>query len=455
MSTFSAITQASQALQAFQDALSVTGNNIANANSPGYARETVTFAQNPAEEIYSPNGQQFIGTGVNIASISRMTNMFLQAQYLTSSSNLGQTNAQLAGGQQVQALFTDATGTGISNDLTAFYNSWSALASQPNAANLQAVQQAGSTLASDISGTYGNLQQLSTQANGQASQTIQQIQGLATQIAQLNNQIISQSAGGGQPNALLDQRDQALQQLSSLVNVSTQTLPDGAIAVNVNQFDLVDQGGAHTFPTTFNATNGTVTDASGASYNVTGGQLAGNFATINQISGAMGNLDSLADSLRTQVNTLMSAGTTGNGTTNQNFFNTQAGAATMGLDPAVASDYNNIATGVSGNTGDTGIAQQIADSQNTAVAALGNQTTSAYYDSVVAGVGQQVSTATSTLSTQNAVSTQIQNQIQSISGVSVDQEMTNMLQYQRSYQAAAQALNIANSTLTDLLNMMQ
>jgi flagellar hook-associated protein 1 FlgK len=89
------------------------------------------------------------------------------------------------------------------------------------------------------------------------------------------------------------------------------------------------------------------------------------------------------------------------------------------------------------------------------VAALGNQTTSNYYNGLVSGVGQQVSTATNTLSTQTAVSSQIQNQIQSISGVSVDQEMTNMLQYQRSYQAAAQALNIANSTLTDLLAVVQ
>src|SRR5579863_1529063 len=125
MNSFSAITQASQALQAFQDALSVTGNNIANANTTGYSRETVVLGQDPAQEIYSPNGQQFIGTGVNIASINRLSSMFLQAQNLKSSSNLGQTNAQLAGGQQVQALFTDASGSGISSDLSTFYNAWS------------------------------------------------------------------------------------------------------------------------------------------------------------------------------------------------------------------------------------------------------------------------------------------------------------------------------------------
>ena len=453
MSSFSAITQASQALQAFQDALSVTGNNIANANNTGYSRETVAFGQNQPDPIYSPTGTQFIGTGVNIASVDRMHSMFLQAQNLASSSNLGQTNAQLAGGQQVQALFTDASGSGISNDLTSFYNSWSSLAAQPNSANLQAVQQAGITLTTDVRNTYSNLQQLTTQANGQVSQTIQQIQGLAAQISQLNGQIRTQSAGGGQPNALLDQRDQAVQQLSTLVNVSTQTLPDGTMAVNVSQFDLVDRAGAHAFPTTYNAASGTVTSG-GDSYNVTGGQLAGNFATINSISGTMSNLDSLANSLRTQVNSLMSTGKTVNGTTGQNFFNDaspQTGAVDFNLDPAVLADFKNIATGTTGNTGDTTLALQIADSSTQSVAALGNQSTSNYYNGLVSGVGQQVSTATNTLSTQTAVSTQIQNQIQSISGVSVDQEMTNMIQYQRSYQAAAQTLNIVNSTLTDLL----
>lgn len=457
MSAFSAITQASQALQAFQDALSVTGNNIANANSPGYSRQVVTFGQDPEQEIYSPNGQQFFGSGVNIASVNRMTSMFLQAQNLKSSSSLGQTNAQLSGGQQVQALLTDASGSGVSNDLTTFYNAWSALASQPNSANLQAVQQAGVALTADVRNTYANLQTLSSQASGQATSTIQQIQGLANQIAQLNNQIRTQGAGSGQPNTLLDQRDQAVQQLSSLVNVSTQLQADGSMSINVSQFDLVDSAGAHTFPTTFNAAAGTVTSGTN-SYTIASGQLAGNFSTINSVSGAMGNLDSLANAMRTQVNSLMSTGKTANGTTGQNFFNDsipQTGAVNFNLDPNVLADYKNIATGTSGNTGDTTLAQQIASSQNSQVAALGNQTTSTYYNSLVTSVGQQVATATSTLSTQTAVATQIQNQIQSISGVSIDQEMTNMLQYQRSYQAAAQALNIANSTLTSLLNMMQ
>ncbi|MHB8637522.1 MAG: flagellar hook-associated protein FlgK [Fimbriimonadaceae bacterium] len=456
MSSFSAITQASQALQAFQDALSTTGNNIANANNAGYSRETTTFGENPAQGIYTANGQMFLGTGVNVASINRMRNMFLTAQNLASASNLGQTNAQLAGGQQIQGLFTDATGTGISNDLTTFYNSWSSLASQPNSANLQAVQQAGITLTTDVRDTYANLQQLTSQANGQASQTIQQIQALATQIANLNGQIRTQSAGGGQPNMLLDQRDQAVQQLSTLVNVSTQTLADGTMAINVNQFDLVDSAGAHAFPTTFNATTGTVTSG-GDTYNVTGGQLAGNFATVTSIAGAMSNLDSLANSMRTQVNSLMSTGTTANGTTGQNFFNDanpQTGAVNFNLDPAVLADFKNIATGTSGNTGDTTLALQIADSSTQSVAALGNQTTSDFYTSLVSGVGQQVASATNTLSTQTAVSTQIQNQIQSISGVSVDQEMSNMVQYQRSYQAAAETLNIVNSTLTDLMSIL-
>ncbi len=456
MSTFSAINVASQALQAFQQALNVTGTNLANANPPGYSRESVTLGQEQSNPYLTINGTtQWAGNGVTVATINRMSNMFLTAQSQRSATNLGQTGAQLSGSQQVQSLFPDASGSGISNDITQFYNSWSSLASEPNGANLQAVQQAGIALTTDVRNTYSSLQQLQAQANQQTTSTIGQIQSIANTIGQLNIQIQQESAGGGQPNALLDQRDQAVQQLSSLVGVTTSTAPSGAISVNVGEFDLVDSAGAHQFPTTFNAANGTV--SSGADvYPISGGQLAGNFANLNSISSTMGSLDTLANTMTTQVNSLMSTGTTANGTTGQNFFNAAStGAVNFNLDPAVLADPNIIATGISGNTGDTGLAQNIANEQNTTVAGLGNMTTSNFYNSLVSNVGQAVATNTTTLSTQQAVDTQIQNQIQSVSGVSVDEEMSNMLVYQSSYQAAAKALTIANTVLGDLLGLIQ
>jgi flagellar hook-associated protein 1 len=123
MSTFSSINVASQALQAFQQALDVTGNNISNANTPGYARETITYAENPQNLVLSVSGESYVGTGTNVAGINAMRNMFLQAQSYASASNMGKTGSELTGSQQVQSLFTDATGSGISNDLTTFYNS--------------------------------------------------------------------------------------------------------------------------------------------------------------------------------------------------------------------------------------------------------------------------------------------------------------------------------------------
>lgn len=455
--TFQTLSITSQALQAFQQALEVTGNNISNANTVGYSRQTVSYGQNQESPYFTIGGEQFVGNGVNIASIDRMRDQFLQAQSLSSATNLGSINTQVSGGQQIQTLFNDTNGTGIGNDLSVFYNSWSALAAQPNSANLLAVQRAGISLTTDVRNTYASLQQIQGQAASATNQTISQIQSLANQIDTLNKQITAATAGGGTPNTLLDQRDQAVQQLAGLVNISTHPQPNGSVIINVNQFDLVDSGSAHTFPTTYDATTGTVSDANGT-YTITGGQLYGNFSQANNATGVMGQLDKFANALRTQVNSIMSTGMTGNGTIGQNFFNDsnpQTGAIDFNLDPAVLADPNNIATGTTGNAGDTALALEIANSATVPVASLGNASTTNFYSGVVSGVGASVADATSTQGTLQAVDTQIQSQIQSVSGVSLDEEMSNMLKFQQSYQAAAKALTIANSVMDDLLNMVQ
>jgi flagellar hook-associated protein 1 FlgK len=453
--SFSAINIASQALQAFQQALDVTGNNVSNSSTAGYSRQVANFSEAPSTEFSTMTGQAWMGNGVSMGSVTGIRDLFLQAQSNNSASGLGQTNAQLAGGQQIQSVFTDTTGSGIANDLSSFYNSWSSLASQPTTAMRLQVQQAGEQLATDVQHTYQQLGTMQTQAQQSTTQTIQQIQSLANTIAKLNIAIAGQSEGTNQPNSLVDQRDQAVSQLAGLVNINAHQLSNGEVIISVNQFDLVDQAGANTFPTNFNAANGTVSDANGT-YNITGGQLAGEFSQTNSLTSVQGQLDNLANTLTTTVNSIMSSGTTANGTTNQNFFDsTSTGAGSFAVDPAILADANNIATGVSGNSGDTSLAQQIANSSSTAIAGLGNQSTTDYYNAIVSGVGSQVAANQSAQSTQTAVASQIQAQIQSVSGVNVDEELSNMIQYQNTYQAAAKLLTVADAMMSSLINTIQ
>jgi flagellar hook-associated protein 1 FlgK len=196
---------------------------------------------------------------------------------------------------------------------------------------------------------------------------------------------------------------------------------------------------------------------------VTGGNLAGLFQTINTVSGYQSQLDTLANNLRTQVNGLETTGMTNEDppTAGVDFFNDvpagqpQTGAIDFAVNTQIQADPNMISAGTSGSAGDGGLAQNIADLQNTAIAGLGNQTFGTYYDNFASKVGSDVQNYTTQDTSQSAVLTQINAQVQSNSGVSLDDEMSNMLVYQRSYEAAAKALTIFDQVTSDLIAMMQ
>lgn len=456
--TFSGLNMASAALRNFERALDTTGHNVSNVNTPGYSRQTVQFSQLPGEPFYSYGHLETLGGGVTITNLSRIRDQFLgQRQQATQSeqSRLDTLNGSL---NEVQSVFQDATGGGISDAISGFFNAWSNLSADPSqAANRVKVQQAGQTVADDIRGTYLQLQDLKSQQTQLANQTIQQIQTLANQVATLNKQIQQASATGGQPNDLLDQRDQAVLALSKLTNISPNVFSDGSMNISVGGFDLVDSQGANAFPTSFDPTTMTVSDGT-FNYPITGGQLAGTMQSLNSISGYMTSLDNLANNLRTEVNTLHQTGTNPEGGTNVDFFNDaspQTGAINFDLSAAVKGDPNQIVTSINGTAGDGGIALAIANLQSSKVAALGNSTFSDYYNGVATQIGSDVNTTQSSLDTQNSVAQQISNQIQAVSGVSLDDEMTNMLQFQRSYQAAAKVLSIFDQVTQDVIGLIK
>jgi len=455
-SPFLGISIANTALQAFQQALDITGNNIANVDTPGYSRETITFMGTNPTTFYSDGHTLMIGTGVNVSAVNRIRDMYLQGILSTAQSEQSRLDTLTSNMTSVQTVLPAPGGNDVSTALSTFFNAWSSLASNPNqAAALEQVQAAGQALANQISGTYNALANINSQATANVTSTFNQIDELTSQIANLNKEIVANSVGGTQPNNLLDQRDQDIQALSGLVNISTQTYDNGTVAVYMGQDTLVDSNGSHAIPRTYDTTAQTVTDGT-FTYNITGGQLAGDFQTINTVGAYETQLDNLANSLQTQVNTLSESGVT-----NQNpaqtgvaFFNGAAGAANFDLSAAVKADPNAIASGTSGNSGDGGLALSISELSTTSIAALGNVTFGEYYDNLASKVGTDASNFQTQGDSQSAVVKQINNQIQSNSGVSLDDEMSSMLRYQRSYEAAAKALSIFDTVTSDLISMM-
>jgi len=449
---FQGITTLSSALEAFQDQLDITGQNISNVNTPGYSQQQVNLSESPSSNEFFGSGFQ-LGNGVNIQSITRVRDMYLQASSINSNADLGAANAQTNATTQANNIVADPNNTGLASAIDGFFNAWSSLASTPGSANQQAVVQAGQTLATDLTSTYSSIQGLQVQTSQQISSTVQQIQSDSNQIAQLNQQILTTQASGANPDALMDQRDQVVQQLSSLANVNVQQYGNGSYEVSMGNLILVNQSGAQTVPTQFNAATMSLTDGTN-SYQVQSGQLAGLMTSVNQMNGYENNLNTLATTMESNVNSLYSAGTNSSGTTGVNFF-TGTGASDFGVNSTLASNPSSVATGTTTASGDVGIAQQIAALGTTSISGLGNMTPTQYYSQLVGQIGSDGQTAQNNQSTQSALNAQIQNQIQSTSGVNIDQEMTSLLQFQRSYQAAAQAVSSMDQVVQSLLQSVE
>lgn len=454
-SPFQGIDLASNALRAFQRQLDVTGNNISNVNTPGYTRQRVQLnTQNPTQF-----GNYSLGNGVKIEGITRIRDSFLDARNWAAQSNLGKSDAMKTAMAQVEGLFNEPSDSGISAALDNLFNSFSGLASNPNdSGQLVKVQLNGKTLSTLIRQAYNDLTGLATQQSNEITSTLKDIQSLGDQIATFNKDIRALSSNGGQPNDLIDQRDQAIKELSKLVDVQTFRFSDGTVSVTINQQPLVQGTESYQIPTTYNAATSQLTGGT-TNIDIRSGKLAGLFASVGQINSYQTSLNNLANTLRTTVNTLHTAGTNGLGNTGVKFFNDvasgpQTGAIDFDLDPAVAANTKAIAAG-SGAAGDGSIALAISKSRDVSQAALGNQTIIQSFGTLTSTIGQTSKYYQDAFSTQTAVVDQVENQIQSVSSVNLDDEMANLMRFQRSYQAAARALSIFDSMTEELVNLIR
>lgn len=321
------------ALQAFQNAINVTSNNVANASTPGYDRETV----NLTEAIPQSNGTATVGAGVVVAGISRAYSQAAANQLNASQSSLGQLNALQNYSTQIDNLFGTTVG-GLSTTLQSFYSAFSDVANNPTStASRQALLGQAQNVAASFQNASGDLNSLNTDVNSRITADVQQINSIASAISTLNQQIVVATAQGGNqpPNELLDQRDQLVSNLSQLVGVSTTTEGDGSLNVFVgNGQPLVLQG--QTTPLTtvqnqFNAAQLEIGTSQGSqiSGDITSGDLGGLLAARAQvINPALNQLGQIATALSQTVNSQQSDGLDLSGNLGANIFSVGTPVAT-------------------------------------------------------------------------------------------------------------------------------
>jgi flagellar hook-associated protein 1 FlgK len=302
------------ALQAFQQAINVVSNNVANASTPGYDRETV----NLTEAIPQANGSATVGAGVVVSGISRAFSQAAANQLNTSQSTLGQLNALQNYSSQIDNLFGTTIG-GLSTALQNFYGAFSDVANNPTStASRQALIGQAQSVASAFQTASGELNSLNGDVNSRITADVTQINSIAKAISTLNNQIVTGTAqdGGQPPNELLDQRDQLISNLSQLVGISTTTDPSGAVNVFVgNGQPLVLQGQVTALTTVANPFNATQLEISNSassaiiSNNITSGDLGGLLSARTQIiNPALNQLGQIATGLSQTVNSQQAQG---------------------------------------------------------------------------------------------------------------------------------------------------
>jgi len=323
------------ALQAFQQAINVTSNNIANASTPGYDVETA----NLSEAIPQSNGAATVGAGVVVTGISRAYSQAAANQLNTSQSSLGQLNALQNYSSQIDNLFGTTIG-GLSTSLQSFYSAFSDVANNPTStASRQALLGQAQSVATSFQNASSELNSLNTDVNSRITADVQQINSIASAISTLNQQIVVGTAQDGNqpPNELMDQRDQLVSNLSQLVGVTTTTEPDGAMNVFVgNGQPLVLQGQTTQLTTVANQFNASQLEISSSTANgnvisgdITSGDLGGLLAARTQvINPALNQLGQVATALSQTVNSQQSDGLDLNGNLGANIFSVGTPLAT-------------------------------------------------------------------------------------------------------------------------------
>jgi len=461
MSLNSILQIGSSAASAYQTAINVTGENISNVNTTGYSRQTAVLETAPQS---SPSGGLFQGNGVSVVSIQRSYDAALQQEIVSAQTKQGYDTTQSTALQAVQPTFNEVATDGLGAAIDSFFNSWQDLTNNPtDTSERQGVLTSAQNLVDNFNSVSTNLSSAITSQNTSLVSLTAGINQNLTSIAQLNGQIKVIGASGGNTNELKDQLDQTVQNLSQQIGVTYTQNSDGT--TNVNYADggaaLVTGTQAGSFSLSTNASTGLYDvnltpagSATAAAVAPVSGTLG---ATLNLrdtvIPGYQSQVDALAKTIASKVNTQQQAGYDLNGTAGIALFSPATGGATIAVNSAITSTNQIAASSSATSSGDNSNATTIADLANDSTTMSG-QTFGQYYNSLVTQVGQDVKSSGNNVTQDQAYSNQLSTLQQSNSGVSLDEELVNLTKYQQSYQASAKVISAATTMIDAILALI-
>lgn len=467
-STFFSFNIARRGMSAHKAALDVTAHNIANASTPGYSRQQAVFRTSTPFNSASANkaaGAGQIGTGVQIDEIRRVRDSFLDFQLRPQLSKLGFWDEKYMSLSTVEMIMMEPSETGLSQVFERFWGSWHELAKNPTSgATRAAVLETSVTLASSLNSVAVQLETVVSDLNVKVDIAVRDVNSIATQVAALNKQIVANVGAGLNPNDLMDERDLLLDNLAELTDFIPIFQPNGSVDVSIRGRYLVQEGKATLLKSEMD--NGKVKAVwdDGIDLGANSGRIAGIYEVREWIStNFKDQLNTMATTLMSEVNKIHKEG------------------KSLGVDTSSTEDFfvsvqdpNNVLKFIAVNQNLRDNPELIraasvdADPDSltegrtaAAIASLRNaplfnkETTSieSFYSGIINSLGVESQQAERLVLNQDALAAQLVARREETSSVSIDEELSYMVQFQHGYQAAAKLLSTIDEMLQTLINL--
>jgi len=449
-STFSGLSVASSALAAQRRAIEATGHNIANVNTPGYSRQRVDLAAIDGSSIALHAGSHYQAGGVDVAAQTRIVDQFLVNRVNTERAALGLADERQLTLERLELAFAEPGEFGLSSELQQFWSAWDSAALTPeDEAARAALLQRGAAVAGRFQSLSHEFDEMQGDVIQRARATVTDINGIAHQLADLNIAISAATDSGTVPNDLLDQRDQLVRTLSEHVGVTARTDNNGLLSVSIGGAAVVAAGRVNEVSLDTSNPGGVVLRVSNSPVPLrpTGGRIEGLLQSTNVlIPEHQARIDALAVQLADVVNGQHQQGQDLDGNAAGNFF-AATGARDFSLDAAVLGRPRAIGLAAAGAGAFDG-SNAVAMAE---LAGLDGGPDDAYR-ALIAELGVSAQTANQRLTLQESLTTQFDAQREAVSGVSIDEEMSNLVAFQQAYDASARFLTAIDEMIERLIN---
>lgn len=470
---FGALSVANRSLQTQRNGTEIAGHNLANVNTPGYSRQRVAIETSLT--VPSDMGPQ--GTGADAVGIYQLRDALLDRHIVSETSVRGSYESrqralqftQAALGQGIDRQATGAEGAaasngvggqhGIAEEMSDLFAAMQSLSTHPTSlSERQVLLIKAQSLATQFNQVSTRLGDLRTSLNESLTNDVDQANIALADIAKLNEQIIAAELGTtSKANDLRDIRQKRIEDLSQLVNIQTSANTNGSVDIAIDGVTLVNGPVVEDTLEAYDAGSGQIlvrTLTGGTTLALTGGSMHGTIDTRDtEILTLQSDLHTLATALITEVNAVHATGFGLDGTSGEDFF-TGTDASDIAVNQNLDSDPRRIqASSASNEAGNNTVIvrmAQLAENQN---ASLGGQTFHDAYGGSVASLGQALNGTNTQLANQQIVESMLLRQRDAVSGVSLDEEMTDLIKFQRAFEASARLITTIDEMLETVVNL--